>query len=393
MSGWKENRFVYKMKGALALALSMALLSTTIFADLDVYAAGPAAQEQENALPELTYADALEKAKKHSPSLRDIADTAEFWQKTKEDIWDRGGYFEDPVYDYQRWVNDGWYQLVSASFSTSSNIKINNYREDLTKLGLEAAVKNYFMAILKQEDGLALLKKNAELQQKLYQQGKTKYQLGIISKFDLDNLETQKNAVADNVTLLESGLGQLYTQLNSLMGVNPDNRYTLVYDVEYEPFTLHQTMEQYINDKTNHSYSLMIQEINKEMALFNKNYLPESSTGAEANQNNLNYDQAKRGLKTAKDDYALAIRNGYNAILQNETKYATAQAALQQAEADYHKAEVNYQAGNITKLTLEQAQMGVDNAKSELQQLVYDHDLAVFNFQNPDLLSSGTSGQ
>ncbi len=380
----------YKAKGALALALSMALFSTTLFADTRAYAAQAVSKAEENVLPELTYEAALEKAKKHSPDLRDIADTAEFLQKTKEDLWDRVGYFDSPDYDYQRWVNDGWYMVTSSAFSTTTSMKQNSYGEAVTKLGLEAGVKNYFITILSQEDNLELLKKNMELQQKLYKQGKTKYQLGLISKFDLDKLETETNNLADSITLVESALEQIYTQFNSLLGESPEKRFQLVYDVSYEPFTLNQTMDQYINGKVNASNTLKILELNVESAKFKKNYLPESSTGSEANQNNLSYDQAKRSLKTSKDDFALAIRNGYNAILQKETEYATAQAALKQAEADYHKAEVNYQAGNITALTLEQAQMGVDKAKNEIQQVVYDHDLAIFNFQNPDLLSGGT---
>lgn len=379
----------YKAKGALALALSMALFSTTLFADTRAYAAQAVSKAEENILPELTYEAALEKAKKHSPDLRDIADTAEFLQKTKEDLWDRVGYFDSPDYDYQRWVNDGWYMVTSSAFSTTTSMKQNSYGEAITKLGLEAGVKNYFITILSQEDNLELMKKNMELQQKLYKQGKTKYQLGLISKFDLDKLETETNNLADSITLVESALEQIYTQFNSLLGESPEKRYQLVYDVSYEPFTLNQTMDQYINGKVNASNTLKILELNVESAKFKKNYLPESSTGSEANQNNLSYDQAKRSLKTSKDDFALAIRNGYNAILQKETEYATAQAALKQAEADYHKAEVNYQAGNITALTLEQAQMGVDKAKNEIQQVVYDHDLAIFNFQNPDLLSGG----
>ncbi len=379
----------YKAKGALALALSMALFSTTLFADTRAYAAQAVSKAEENILPELTYEAALEKAKKYSPDLRDIADTAEFLQKTKEDLWDRVGYFDSPDYDYQRWVNDGWYMVTSSAFSTTTSMKQNSYGEAITKLGLEAGVKNYFITILSQEDNLELMKKNMELQQKLYKQGKTKYQLGLISKFDLDKLETETNNLADSITLVESALEQIYTQFNSLLGESPEKRYQLVYDVSYEPFTLSQTMDQYINGKVNASNTLKILELNVESAKFKKNYLPESSTGSEANQNNLSYDQAKRSLKTSKDDFALAIRNGYNAILQKETEYATAQAALKQAEADYHKAEVNYQAGNITALTLEQAQMGVDKAKNEIQQVVYDHDLAIFNFQNPDLLSGG----
>lgn len=379
----------YKAKGALALAVSMALFSTTLFADTRAYAAQTVSKAEENVLPELTYEAALEKAKKHSPDLRDIADTAEFLQKTKEDLWDRVGYFDSPDYDYQRWVNDGWYMVTSSAFSTTTSMKQNSYGEAITKLGLEAGVKNYFITILSQEDNLELMKKNMELQQKLYKQGKTKYQLGLISKFDLDKLETETNNLADSITLMESALEQIYTQFNSLLGESPEKRFQLVYDVSYEPFTLNQTMDQYINGKVNASNTLKILELNVESAKFKKNYLPESSTGSETNQNNLSYDQAKRSLKTSKDDFALAIRNGYNAILQKETEYATAQAALKQTEADYHKAEVNYQAGNITALTLEQAQMGVDKAKNEIQQVVYDHDLAIFNFQNPDLLSGG----
>lgn len=391
-----KNGLAYKAKGALALALSMALFSTTLFADTQAYAA-QAVQESaqaEDALPELTYEDALKKAQRHSPKLRDIADTADFLQKTKEDLWDRVGYFDSPDYEYQKWVNDAWYKVTSAAFTTTTNMKQNSYAENTTKLALEASVKNYFITLLSQESALELAKTAAEMDQKLYKQGKTKYELGLLSKFDLDKLETAAKKSADSVTLLESAIEQLYARLNNLMGENTDERYTLVYDVEYAPFELQQTMDQYINGKINASDTLKLSELSVETAKFNKNYLPESSTGSEANQNNLSYDQAKRNLKTEKENYALAIRNAYNDIQQKETQYATAQAALKQAEADYYTAEVNYQAGNITKLTLEQAQMGVASAKNDVQQKIYDHDLAIFSFQHPDLLgSSGGGGQ
>lgn len=343
-----KNGLAYKAKGALALALSMALFSTTLFADTQAYAA-QAVQESaqaEDALPELTYEDALKKAQRHSPKLRDIADTADFLQKTKEDLWDHVGYFDSPDYEYQKWVNDAWYKVTSAAFTTTTSMKQNSYAENTTKLALEVSVKNYFITLLSQESALELAKTAAEMDQKLYKQGKTKYELGLLSKFDLDKLETAAKKSADSVTLLESAIEQLYARLNNLMGENTDERYTLVYDVEYAPFELQQTMDQYINGKINASDTLKLSELSVETAKFNKNYLPESSTGSEANQNNLSYDQAKRNLKTEKENYALAIRNAYNDIQQKETQYATAQAALKQAEADYYTAEVNYQAGD-----------------------------------------------
>lgn len=382
----------YKAKGALALALSMALFSTTLFSD-GVYAAqaaqNPAQAQEETMLPELTCEDALKKAQRHSPDLRNIADTADFLQKTKEDLWDSVGYFDSPDYEYQKWVNDAWYAVTAAAFSTSTGMKQNSYGENMAKLGLEYTVKNYFATILNQQNTLEYLKSTAAIQQKLYQQGKTKYGLGLLSKFDLDKLETDTKAAADRVTAVESALEQIYTQLNNLMGENAAERFTYVYDVEYEPFVLNQSMDQYINGKLNASNSIKMKELDVETAKFNKNYLRESSTGSETNQNNLSYDQAKRNLKTAKEDMTLAIRNGYTTIQQIETQYATAQAALRQAEADYHKAEVNYEAGNITKLALEQAQLGIASAKNDIQKIIYDHDMAIFSFANPDLPSAG----
>lgn len=391
--------FLYKAKGALALALAMSLCSTQVFAadalsaeqqGVQVAPVVEKPEEEVAPLPALTYEEALAKAKKYSPNLRDIQATADFLQETKEDLWDSVGYFNNVNYDYQKWVNDGWWAVTSAAFQTDMGIQQSSIGRKVQELALEATVKSSFTTILSSLDTLDLAQKNADMQKKLYQQGQAKYKLGLLSKYNLDQLQIAADQAQDQVTQLEASLEQTYIQLNNLMGEKVDARFAIVYDVEYEPYEMTQTMEQYINDKINSDLTIQLKELEVESAKFGKNYLKESSDGSEQNQNELTYDQAKRALKTAKEEKALAIRNAYLQIQQLETAYTSAQADLTKAQADYRAVQVNYQAGNVTKTAVEQAEMGVLKAESALRQNAYNHDMLVFTFENSSLLGSSS---
>ena len=102
----------------------------------------------------------------------------------------------------------------------------------------------------------------------------------------------------------------------------------------------------------------------------------------------MTYDSAKRALKTAKEDKELLIRNTYLQLGQMETMYASAQADLNKAQANYRVAQVNLQAGNVTKTTVEQAEMGVISAQNALNEIVHNYNMLVYTFENPSLLST-----
>lgn len=390
--------FLYKIKGALALALSMSLFSSTIFA------AEPLSAEQQGvqsvplqeltaeevaalALPQLTVEQALAKAKKHSSSLRDLADTLEYMEDADEKIYDRIGYVSIPDYDYTKWANDAWYKLVSGVFALDNGMKQTKLGEEVANLGIEAAVKGYFIQIVLMEDGLDLAKESAELAKIAYQQGQTKHRLGLFSTYELDKLEIAAQQAQDTVATTEAALEQEYIAFNTLIGENADKRFDFVYDVEYTPFTMNQTLDQYVNDKTKNDISIQLEELKLEQAKFTYNYRSESDSGDDADKNELSYDQQKRAVKTAKENLEKEIRKAYLDIQQLETKYASAQADLRKAEADYRVVQVNLQAGNVTKTAVQQAKMGVVKAENDLKQLVYQHDMQVFQFKNPSMLT------
>ena len=395
------KKYFVKGRTVAATAVAALLVSTTAFAAEKPQESIPATEiltiEEAQALEaqkekELTYEEAVELATKNSSDLRSVAETADYLQDLKEDIWDITGSFSVPTVSYQQWVDDDIYAIYSSIQNISSSMTKNRYSEELTKISLEATVKNYYTSIFSDQSSLELAKKDMAAKKTLWEQGQLKNQLGLLSDYDLQELRSDYEQAQYNVTKLEMALEQEYLSFYNFIGQDREKDYTLVYDVEYAPYELPQPMTQYINSKMNTDYTIKLQEQAVKDAEFNKNYMSMSSNATSAN-NKHSYEEAKRSLKTAKDSKELAIQNAYNSILSLESQYDSALTTLEQAKAAQRAAEVNYKAGNTTAITLDQAALAVEQAQNAVTQLEYAHDMQIYQFENTELLSSGTTGK
>lgn len=396
------KKYFVKGRTVAATAVAALLVSTTAFAAEKPQESIPATEiltiEEAQALEaqkekELTYEEAVELATKNSSDLRSVAETADYLQDLKEDIWDITGSFSVPTVSYQQWVDDDIYAIYSSIQNISSSMTKNRYSEELTKISLEATVKNYYTSIFSDQSSLELAKKDMAVKKTLWEQGQLKNQLGLLSDYDLQELRSDYEQAQYNVTKLEMALEQEYLSFYNFIGQDREKDYTLVYDVEYAPYELPQPMTQYINSKMNTDYTIKLQEQALEDAEFNKNYMSMSSTNATSANNKHSYEEAKRSLKTAKDSKELAIQNAYNSILSLESQYDSALTTLEQAKAAQRAAEVIYKAGNTTSITLDQAALAVEQAQNAVTQLEYAHDMQIYQFENTELLSSGTTGK
>lgn len=396
------KKYFAKGKTVAATAMAALLVSTTAFAAEKPQESIPATEiltiEEAQALEaqkekELTFEEAVELATKNSSDLRSVAETADYLQDLKEDIWDITGSFSVPTVSYQQWVDDDIYAIYSSIQNISSSMTKNRYSEELTKISLEATVKNYYTSIFSDQSSLELAKKDMAVKKTLWEQGQRKNQLGLLSDYDLNTLRSDYEQAQYNVTKLEMALEQEYLSFYNFIGEDREKDYTLVYDVEYAPYELPQPMTQYINNKMNTDYTIKLQEQAVKDAEFNKNYMSMSSSNATSANNKHSYEEAKRSLKTAKDSKELAIQNAYNSILSLESQYDSALTTLEQAKAAQRAAEVNYKAGNTTAITLDQAALAVEQAQNAVTQLEYAHDMQIYQFENTELLSSGTTGK
>lgn len=394
--------FFYKTKGIAALAMALTLCAVPVFA-ADPVALSADAQGVQTAKPQqmetveevplqkLTEADAYAKALKNSPSLREIQEQMDFLYETKGDLWDKGITSVPAYSEHKQWIGAGLYSATTALLQTDAGIEQSRYGQELTKLGLEVAVKSYFSTIHTNLDNLKLAQENVDMLEKTYEQYKMKYELGMMSKYDFEKQETALKQAKDSITQLENALEQQYIKLNDLMGEKPETRFEYVYDPVFTPYEPDRELELYITDRTKNELSIKILESQMETAKFQTTYLAENATSATIDQNELNYDKAKRALKTAKTQMELNIRSTLLQIRQLETSYETALTDLEKAQADYRAIQVNYQAGNVTKLTVEQARMGILQKELALKSLAYSHDMLVYMFEHPSMLGTASS--
>lgn len=385
------KKIVRSTRGVVALALTVALFGTTAYGAEAVSTTEAVATQGEQGTAVLTYEEALEKAKKHSVELIDLQNSNDYLQETKEDLWDVVGSFSIPTYDYQKWVNDAVYSYTSGIYNTDSGMTSNKYREQITNLALEATLKSTFATIVENEETLDVTKEAMAIKKTIYEQGQTKYDLGMLSKYKLDQLKADYETSKVDVYQMEKSLDQLYTNLNNLIGESADKKYVVQYDVEFEPYVLQGTIETYINAAMNSDYSILLKKQAVEDAKFNRNYVSESTENATNKKNKLSYETAQRELKSAKEDKDIDIRNAYVQLKQSEANYNQAKADLEQAQADLKTAEVNYSVGNTTKLTLQQAQLRVTQKELALKKLARAYDMQVFTFKNTSLINGGSS--
>lgn len=390
----KERRFFMKYKLALLLTLAMMMpTATTAFAaETSTETTAESNSEEgtvsteESGVWQLTYEEALELAEDNSSDLDNVAEKAEYLQDLKEDIWDITGSFSVPTVSYQQWVDDEVYSIYSQIQSISSSMTQNRYTEEITKLTLESTVKSYFTSILSDESSLEVAKKEAEVKKTQYLQGQTKNKMGLISDYDLRTLETDYKTAVDNVETLERTIEEEYRSFNQLLGINDDTEYELVYDIEYTPYEMGQSMTQYIQNKLNTDYTIKQLEQNVDDAEFNKNYMSMSSTNSQSASNKYSYEEAKSTLKTAKEDKELAIQNAYNEVQELENQYETAQRNLETAKSNLELAELNYSLSRNTALDVTKAELDVEEAENTLTQIVYSHDMKVYQLENTELL-------
>ena len=390
----KERRFFMKYKLALLLTLTMMMpTATTAFAaETSTETAAESTSEEgtvsteESGVWQLTFEEALELAEDNSSDLDNVAEKAEYLQDLKEDIWDITGSFSVPTVSYQQWVDDDVYSIYSQIQSISSSMTQNRYTEEITKLTLESTVKSYFTSILSDESSLEVAKKEVEVKKTQYLQGQTKNKMGLISDYDLRTLETDYKTAVDNVETLERTIEEEYRSFNQLLGISDDTEYELVYDIEYTPYEMGQSMTQYIQNKLNTDYTIKQLEQNVDDAEFNKNYMSMSSTNSQSASNKYSYEEAKSTLKTAKEDKELAIQNAYNEVQELENQYETAQRNLETAKSNLELAELNYSLGRNTALDVTKAELDVEEAENTLAQIVYSHDMKVYQLENTELL-------
>ena len=337
--------------------------------------------------PVLLFEDAFELAKENSTSLMSSEKSKEFYEDQKGELWDRHGFVPVSNYEYEQWTySPSVYSYTSLIYNTQLALDTLNLQDDLLHSTIESSLKTMFSKIIDIETSLSIAKIEQSQQETIYTQSQKKYELGLLSKHALEQEKINRKTSRLAVSQLETQLASLYSNLNYILGEPEENRYTLEKIELFEPYTLSISMDAYVNGALKKDISVLMAEEQLDALQFKKNFILGSSTDLQTNQSDFSYTEAKRELKTLKQDKSNNIRQCYDQLQVLEQTYNSVLLTLNAAKTNLHAATIQFEAGNITALELEQAALGITKIEQQLEKLIHTYDLQLFMFKNTSLI-------
>lgn len=355
-----------------------------------VYAADTTVKTEETTTKRvINYKEAVKMAIDNNSSLKTLVNSVELMESSKEDtVSSLGGVSRGGDLDQITVIDANILSTLTAIDGLDARIKNSRLSKDVTEKLSEYTVKSTFTGIINAEKDLEILKEKYKLDMKNFEDAQTKYSLGMISTNDIAKMRSEIDSTKLTIDSTELSIKNVYTGLNKLLGLKPDDVYDIEYDVELVPFNMNTDLETYIGGKVASDPSIKMNEASISSAKFALNAYS-TSGGDSYEQKQFNLKDAELKDKDARKDMAENMRNTYNQLKQNEIKQKTLEADLKQAESDFAVAKTNLEIGNITQLTCDQAALAVENAKQAIQKNIYAYDSLKFTLENPFLASSG----
>lgn len=368
-----------KLKFIAAAALSLIMGVSTVY--------GAEKQAEEKRV--ITYEEAVELAVKNNSSLATLNESLDLMEKNNELLVQQ---FESTIVSLgqlgQGTMNNATGTILTNAKTLESNIKNSKLNKEIATTGSEYLVKNYFSGIKQAEAGIELLEDKYYLTLESYNQSLLKNKLGIISDNDL---QTAKNNVEKDKSTLEQTkltLEKTYESLGNALGLSQGTDFEIEYNVDYAPMEMTRSLESYISTSISNSPSLEILENKEDLAATVKNISVFSPEPYSYLQNEYSYNSASRSYGDAVDNMKVSIAATYNDVMKYELERESLEAALVDAQTTYNTALTNYNLGNVTELTLKQAELGLKSAENDLLTNTYNHDMKVFEFENPSVIQS-----
>jgi len=353
-----------------------------------VFAAEPIQQEKYV----LTYEQAVEMAINNNSTLSTLEESMDYMDKSYGLIKESLGPESSMIYMTSGLTISALLgQTLSTAKTLDSNIKTMKYNKQMLETGCEYLVKTYFANLIIADKGLEMMEKSVLNQQVSFNHSVIKNSLGMISDTELQSIQASLAASKASLEKTKYAVENAYNSFAVTIGLNKPEGYVIDYSVEYKPLELNRSVDSYIAASLSTDPSIKVAELKLNLAEQMKNISVYETTPYSYLEKEYNVNSASRDLGDTKKAFENNIRTAYNNIRTYEAERVSLEKALEEAKTTYNTVLLNYELGNVTELTVNQTYLALLNAESNLLKNTFDHDLAVFGFNNPSILSSQTS--
>lgn len=292
--------------------------------------------------------------------------------------------------------------IPAAGLALNNATAVNTYKlyrnydiaYDLSQKKLEVEkdkvrsnVLSDFYSITNLEHELDYSKKNLEYQKNMMDIAKLKYNMGLISEIERDSSERQYFLAKDSYELLLAEYSKAYKNLNSLIGLNEDTRYDLVYEdiANIDEDLTEDDGNYFANKNISSSILLEMSEKNLEMNKLNIDYYvyndPTNYKTKDATE--LEYQAQVSTFATTKDGINKFTRETFYSAQEMQDNYKKL-LVKDKTERELHQIKsIQYDMGMITGIELMESELTLLDNQAKIAALKAGFNQTLFILNNP----------
>ncbi len=329
----------------------------------------------ENTNPLITLDEVIEKALKNSTASKKISSNLKLYDKQSE--------FYGESYSSSFSYNN----LASLLNSQTAYKNAENSKKS-TEENVKYSAKEVYSGIVTDERNLKVQAASLKVQDKELTLAKKKYSLGLISNDELKDTQLSYDKAKESYKNLQDTLELSYKTLNTLIGIDENERFSFSLPLEYEKLELPASIDTYISANIDSAASVKTAKLNLQSAKnsYNIRGLNEDSTEPYNYMSLTNsVNEADLSLKDARDSVESNMRTLYNTIKTQESEIDMAKSELTRLKEDYSKEQTKFSQGTTSQIAVDEAQQKVIEKEYSILSQMYSHMLNVEKFKNMEL--------
>lgn len=334
----------------------------------------------------LTYEQAIQRALSTSYSL----------QNAKADI-ERANEVRDKLSDNIEYVPAGPGNPIANQMYTGFAKAELGYQMKQKKLTVEEdaiaySVREAYNAVLQALEKKKLADKSVE--NAYLQNNVTRYKQreGLASEFEADKADKTYQAELKNQQAAATALTSAYEKLNQLIKLPANTRLQLIEQPAFkklEDVDLEVHISRVLDENPNiwlAGKNIDLARLDLDLYTFNDKTNPDTYKAKE-----IDVDKAQYTYSDIRDKTAQAVRTIYYNIRQLEDNHNLLEQKLKVSEDALRLAEVQFEAGILTKAEVSAARLAVEQIKQQLFDISVSHDNLMEVFKKPWAAASSSS--
>lgn len=277
-------------------------------------------------------------------------------------------------------------QTLSAIAKLDIQSAIMPERVSIVQGAIGLALQSSVKSISELEMNIATLEKQIELMEETLKGQNLSYELGLMSKPDLEKSLINFEKLLEQLKMSKVALDNEYINLNKLIGKEPKERYNVTFYNKVDHLSSKFDLDLYVAQCLASSPNIKAAEAEVKSAKTDVELFSPTTGGR-------THEDVTNALKTAelkfedtKKNYEKAIRTAANNLRNLELSIENAKWDVRLAEDAYNVALTQYHAGNVTGAQVRAANFAAETAAQKIISLENQYFILKYTFDNPYLL-------